>query len=57
MAKVEFVPRHHKTKCYICKGKGCNQCNNTGTYINKTWFLIYKNKAGQKQAFLVDTLK
>ena len=56
MNKVEFIPRHYKTTCYICNGKGCHQCNNTGIYTIKTWFLIYE-KGGQKQAFLVDTLK
>ena len=57
MAKVEFVPRHSKTTCYICNGRGCNHCDNKGIYISKTWFLIYENNKGQKNAFLVDTLK
>jgi hypothetical protein len=57
MSKVEFIPRHHKTECYLCKGKGCSQCNNTGIYTTETWFLVYKDRVGQKQAFLVDGLK
>ena len=57
MAKVEFIPRHHKSVCYICNGKGCKQCDNTGIHVSKTWFLVYKDKNGQKMAFLVDTLK
>ena len=57
MAKVEFVPRHYKTTCYICNGKGCDHCDNTGIYVTKTFFAIYTNKTGQKMAFLVDTIK
>jgi len=57
MAKVEFIPNHYKTVCYICNGKGCNHCDNEGTYVTKTYFLIYENNKGQKQAFLVDTIK
>ena len=57
MVKVEFVPRHYKTTCYICNGKKCHHCDNTGIYVTKTWFLVYENNKGQKQAFLVDTLK
>lgn len=57
MAKVKFIPRHYKTTCYICNGKGCNHCDNKGIYATKTWFLVYENNKGQKQAFLVDTIK
>ena len=57
MVNVEFVPNHHKTECYICNGKGCDHCDNTGIYVSKTYFLIYEDKNGLKQAFLVDTIK
>lgn len=56
MAKVEFIPRYYKTTCYICNGKGCNHCDK-GIYITKTYFLIYEDKNGQKNAFLVDSIK
>jgi len=44
-AKVNFIPRFRiKTK-------------STGKGVEKSWWMVYTNKAGQTMAFAVDSIK
>ena len=63
MSKIEFIPNHNKVKCYRCSGSGkeedkiCPTCDGTGEWIEKSYYLIYTDKNGIKNGFLVDGLK
>ncbi len=66
-AKVIFIPNHNIMNCWCCKNKGyivkngykreCKVCGCTGKFVDKTYYLIYTDKKGQKQAFMVDGIK
>ena len=57
MANIKFVPNNYPAQCHICDGRGCEKCDNTGIYYTKSYFAIYTDKKGLKQAFIVDTIK
>lgn len=57
--KLEVITKVNRRQCYFCegKGKGCKICGGTGIYEDKSYIFIYIDKTGQKNAFLVDSIK
>ena len=69
MIKAKFIKRTNKSECYRCRGTGledienitnitkvknCKACKGRGYWIENSYFLIYTDKKGLKQAFTVD---
>ena len=90
-AKVEFIPKHEKMKCWTCGGVGeikcddeycidgfvetgegymgicykckgvreiiCKTCNGSKIFVETNYILVYTDKNGVKQGFMVDSIK
>ena len=63
MKNIKFISKCKKLDCWGCNStekvdnKKCKLCNGTGKWTEKFWHLVYTDKAGQKLAFGVDSLK
>lgn len=66
-AKVNFISNHEIMDCWGCESKGyiiknnykreCKLCGGIGKFVEKNYYLLYIDKNGLKQAFMVDSLK
>ena len=60
MQNIEFIPKDQFLTCWACedtKNKNCKFCNGTRKFREDQYYLIYKDKRGQKICFNVDGLK
>lgn len=60
---MKYINKSIKSTCWTCNGKKkvdnkkCKSCNGTGKWTDDFWFLIVKDKNGQKYCYGVDGLK
>lgn len=52
--QVEIIDRSETVECYLCRGNGCLNCNNTGKYKKEFFHIIAELPNGQKIGFEVD---
>ena len=57
MSKLKVIKKTMKSQCWVCKGKKCKVCNNTGKWSESIYYHIYKDKKGNQYAIDGDTLK
>jgi hypothetical protein len=43
--------------CWVCKGKKCPVCHNTGMWKERIYYMIVKDKNGKEYAFDGDSIK
>ena len=53
-SKVKIIDKTFLVNCYICDGKGCVRCDNTGKWEKGTSYLVATQPDGTKIAFQVD---
>lgn len=53
---MEIIRNEDVQICWACDGKGCSTCNNTGKWIETTYYHIIE-KNGKKYAIDGDTIK
>lgn len=52
---VKIINKLLLTTCWICQGKGCKVCNNTGKWKDNINYIIYE-KNGKKFAIDSDNI-
>lgn len=55
MLKVE--KKTIKSPCWVCKGKKCKVCHNTGKWEESIYYHIITDKKGNQYAIDGDTIK
>jgi hypothetical protein len=54
---MKIIKKDIKQTCWVCKGKKCSACHNTGVWKERIYYHIYKGKDGKEYCIDGDTLK
>jgi hypothetical protein len=57
MPKLQVIKKTDKAVCWVCKGKKCQACHNTGTWQESIYYHIYKGNDEKKYCIDGDTIK
>jgi hypothetical protein len=57
MIKLKVEKKTMKTLCWVCKGKKCKACHNTGMWEESIYYHIITDKNGNKYCVDGDTIK
>lgn len=54
---LKVIKKTIKQSCWICKGKKCKACHNTGNWEESIYYHIVTDKKGNKYCISGDTIK
>jgi len=57
MIMLKVIKKIIKALCWVCKGKKCKVCHNTGNWEESIYYHIITDKNGNKYCFDGDTIK
>ena len=57
MPNLEVIKKTIKDTCWVCKGKKCKACHNSGSWEESIYYHIYKDNEGRLFCLDGDTIK
>ena len=57
MPNLEVIKKTIKDTCWVCKGKKCKACHNSGSWEESIYYHIYKGKDGKQYCIDGDSIK
>lgn len=57
MSNLRVIKKDIPQSCWVCKGKKCPVCHNTGQWKERIYYHIYKDNVGNKYCIDGDSIK